>query len=222
MSFISDALKVCRSLHLTVPNLVINAMKNIDRQNFMVEKYRNKAYKDEPFPIPEGQTISAPHMVMMMLSEELFGKLGDYELLEIGTGSGYNAAVLSQIFNKITSIERNPKLLDLAKSNLHIQGIRNVELLLGDGTSLELDRKFHRIMVTAAAPYIPDALIKLLHPRGILLIPVQNTYSQTLVRLDNFPGKCHFLKSGSQYLELVSCSSGPSVRFVPLLGEDGY
>jgi len=222
MTFVSDALRICISLNLDASEKVLNAMRVIDRGTFMLPEYQDKSYKDEPFPILDHQTISAPHMVMMMLSEQLFEPRADMDVLEIGTGSGYNAAVMSKVFREVTSIERHHSLVEFAKDNLQHQGIDNVKIIHGDGTILDLKRKFDRIIVTAGAPHIPDNLLEMLNPKGILLIPIQSTYSQILVKVVMEEGSCQYLRKNSIHKGEVTCTDGPNVRFVPLIGDDGY
>ncbi len=222
VAFIRSALSICRRQNLTVPESVIKAMREIPRERFMINKYREAAWKDEPFPIHGGQTISAPHMVMMMLTRELFDPRPDLDVLEIGTGSGYNAAILSKVFRHVTTVERKDELVEFARKNLQSIGVSNVDVLKGDGTAITFSRKYDRIMVTAGAPYIPDNLIELLDSKGILLIPAKDLYGHSLVKVVKERGTCNYLKEGSKFKGKVNCITGPAVKFVPLLGEDGY
>jgi len=192
---------------------VIEAMKKVPREEFVLEAYRESAYLDEPLPIGYGQTISAPHMVALM-TELLQPKRGD-KVLEIGTGSGYQAAVLAEIVKPeghVWSVERIAELAEFAKNNLRKTGYdKYVTVIVGDGSKgYEEQAPYDKIIVTAAAPTIPEPLLTQLKPGGRLLIPVGDLYMQILKIVDkDFEGRI-------KVRDNVPCV------FVPLIGEYGF
>lgn len=188
-----------------------------------------EAGRDNPLPIPANQTISAPHMVLMMLAKEALDlQVGDI-VLEIGTGSGYNAAIISCLIGengKLYTIERHAELVKFSRNNLMKQDLfDNIEILHGDGTKILLDVKFDKIIVTAAGPFIPDTLLDQLKHDGILVIPVQSRIYDTLLKVrhsqSNFSGD-EFLQSDSLYFGKISVTDLGNVRFVPLIGKYGH
>ncbi len=188
---------------------VIQAMLKVPRHLFVPEPYRSEAYQDHPLPIGYGQTISQPYMVAAMT--ELLELTGDEKVLEIGTGSGYQAAILAELAREVYTVERIPELLEQAKQVIESLGYTNVHFKLADGTlGWPEHAPFDRIIVTAAAPDIPQPLIDQLKPGGIMVIPVGSRYLQTLTKVIKKPnGKL-------QVKELFGCA------FVPLIGEFGY
>ena len=189
---------------------VEKAFLDMPRENFIPNNLKYYAYSDTPLEIGHGQTISAPHMVAIMC-ENLDLKEGQ-KVLEIGSGSGYHAAIISKIIGMkghIFSIERIPKLAELAKKNLIKTGIRNVDIILGDGSMGYKDKApYDRIYVTCAAPRIPPRLVEQLRDPGKLMVPVGNIIC-SLNLLEKLEGK-KIIKN------LGGCS------FVPLIGENGY
>ncbi|MDD5112014.1 MAG: protein-L-isoaspartate(D-aspartate) O-methyltransferase [Candidatus Altiarchaeota archaeon] len=189
---------------------VIDAMLGVPRELFVPEDARAGAYADCPMPIGFGQTISAPHMVALMT--ELLGLEDDSVVLEVGSGSGYQAAVIAAAAPDgfVYSVERIESLADFARDNLASCKIRNVEVVSGDGT-LGYVRKapYGRIIVTAAAPGVPESLLGQLSDGGRLLIPVGDRFLQDLVEVRNEGGK------------FVEKHHGGCV-FVPLIGEEGW
>jgi protein-L-isoaspartate(D-aspartate) O-methyltransferase len=168
---------------------VIGAFRETPREDFVPESLRNVAYLDEPLPIAGGQTVSAPHMVAIM-TELLKPKKND-TVLEIGSGSGYQAAVLSRLVKQVYTIELEPELVRFSKENLRKAGIKNVELFAGDG-SLGLPRRapFNKIIVTCASDEIYPAWIDQLKGGGLILVPIKKGfYSQNLVRGKKQKGK---------------------------------
>ena len=180
------------------------------RENFINEMYLNSAYADNPLDIGYGQTISAPHMVAI-ICEKLNLKKGQ-KILEIGSGSGYNAAIISNIIGKngkLFSIERILSLADFAKSNLKKSKIENVEIILGDGSlGFSKEAPFDRIYLTCAAPRFPQNLIKQLKDPGKLIAPVGNVFC-ILKSLEKINGK-----------EIIESHGG--CAFVPMIGKNGY
>jgi protein-L-isoaspartate(D-aspartate) O-methyltransferase len=180
-------------------------MGSIERELFVPEKLRPRAYEDRPLPIGEGQTISQPYMVAFM-TEQLHLK-GTERLLEIGTGSGYQTAVLGKLAAEVYSIEIIPKLSERAKALLSRLGFDNIHLKVGDGFfGWEEQGPFDAILVTASAPKIPEALWRQLREGGRLIMPLgAERQGQVLVRVTKADGK--------QVVEELT-----EVAFVPLTG----
>jgi protein-L-isoaspartate(D-aspartate) O-methyltransferase len=183
---------------------VLSAMRKVPRHLFVSEKYRSRAYDDSPQPIGEGQTISQPYIVALMT--ELLELKGEEKVLEIGTGSGYQAAVLAEITKEVYSIEIIQVLHEKASETLTNLGYRNVYLKHGDGyAGWEEHSPYDAIIVTAAAPHIPQPLLSQLADGGVMVIPVEDTFLfQTLRRVR---------KIGDQ-LEIDDITP---VRFVPFV-----
>ena len=189
---------------------VEKAFLEIPRENFVPDHLRKSAYLDTPLEIGFGQTISAPHMVAIMC-EALVLKKGQ-KVLEIGSGSGYHAAIVSKIISekgKVYSVERIKELADMARENIRKTGIKNVEIFVGDGSlGLKKFAPYDRIYVTCAAPDIPKPLIDQLKDPGLLLIPVGRYYCDLmLLRKEN--GK-------------ISTKNLGGCAFVPLVGKHGF
>ncbi len=153
---------------------IISAFRKVKRENFVQSLYRKYAYVNEPLPIEEGQTISQPLTVAVM-TEALHPKKGN-KILEIGSGSGYQAAILSEIIGargRVITIERIKTLFDFASANL--KDYKNVTVIHGNGSGgYEKEAPYDRIIVTASAKKIPEELIKQLKPNGRMVIPVGN------------------------------------------------
>ncbi len=196
---------------------VKKALLSVPREEFVPEAYRDMAYNDHPLPIGYGQTISAIHMVAIM-TEALDPEPGD-KVLEVGTGSGYQAAVLAEIVGKmdpsrrghVYTIERIPELAEFARRNLERTGYSEyVTVIVGDGTLGYPDEApYDRIIVTAASPDIPEPLIEQLKDGGRIVIPVGDLWFQRLVIADKKDG------------ELVR-RYGIECVFVPLVGKYGW
>jgi len=187
---------------------VIRAMLKVPRHRFVPEEFIEKAYDDMALPIGEGQTISQPYMVAIMT--ELLEPEYKNKVLEIGTGSGYQAAVLAEIVKEVYTVERLASLSERAKQRVRELGYENIFFKVGDGTlGWPEESPFDRIIITAGAPEIPDTLISQLAEGGIIVAPVGSRYSQVLIK--------GVKKKGS----LVTISSVPCV-FVPLVGEKGW
>ena len=166
---------------------IIETIRSIPRHLFVPESSKEHAYDDYPLPIPEGQTISAPHMISIIL--ELLELKPTDQVLEIGAGSGYNAALLSKLAKKVTSLEFFPELVEFAKQNLKKAGVRNVTVLRGDGSKGMPDKKFDRIVFTCAVSALPDSLLTQLKDPGMLLAPVGSTDQQMLTLLRKEKGR---------------------------------
>ncbi len=187
---------------------VLKAMERVQRHLFIDEELRDRAYDDCALPIGEGQTISQPYMVAIMT--ELLELKGDETVLEIGTGSGYQGAVLSLLAAEVFSVERIKTLALRTAGTFKKLNLKNIHLVVGDGTLvLSKESVFDGIIVTAAAPRIPDTYINQLKMNGRLVIPVGNRFSQVLYQAKKTP-------SG-----IITNTSTPCV-FVPLIGKYGW
>ena len=187
---------------------VLDAMRSVPRHRFVPPEHRQYAYTDGPLPIGQGQTISQPYIVALMT--QLLGLDGDENVLEVGTGSGYQAAILGALASQVHTIERYGELAQKAKRVLTDLGVNNVQVHTGDGSlGLMEFAPYDDIMVTAAAPRVPQALLDQLADGGRLVIPVGSR--------------------GGQYLELWQCQEKDynqeliiPVAFVPLVGKFGW
>ncbi|MDD1716576.1 MAG: protein-L-isoaspartate(D-aspartate) O-methyltransferase [Methanolinea sp.] len=187
---------------------VLDAMRTVPRHLFVPPAYREAAYADSPLPIGQGQTISQPYIVALMT--ELLEVAPSDRVLEVGTGSGYQAAILAKLAREVISVERIPDVSRVAEENLLRVGIRNVQLVNGDGTEGFPEKSpYDGILVTAATPSVPGPLVEQLAEAGRLVAPVGARDLQELVRL---------VKRGGR----VSRSSHGGVVFVPLLGRYGW
>ena len=187
---------------------VLRVMAEIPREEFVRETYLLQAYADGPLPIGMGQTISQPYIVALMTQELRVNQ--DCEVLEIGTGSGYQTAVLSRLAKKVYTIERFSELSELAQAVLGRLGINNVEFCIGDGScGWPQQRTFDRIMITAAVPDIPQPLIEQLVDGGLVVAPIGYGGVQELVVCE---------KRGPTLSRRMICD----VRFVRLIGEGGF
>ena len=187
---------------------VLSAFRKVPRHLFVSEALRDQAYGDYPLPIGEQQTISQPYIVAEMTQALELGK--DDRVLEIGTGSGYQAAILSQIVYRVYSIERIRSLYFKARSLFDKLRYYNIVTKCGDGTKGWQDESpFNAIVVTAGAPEIPDVLVKQLVEGGRLVVPVGNQHTQELIKIYRDPKKI-------KQTNLGGC------RFVKLVGEYGW
>jgi protein-L-isoaspartate(D-aspartate) O-methyltransferase len=187
---------------------VLAAMRRVPRHEFLPEAIRGMAYQDSALPLGEAQTMSQPYMVALM--SELLGLKGDERVLEIGTGSGFQAAVLAELCEKVYTVERIKPLAERARANLDRLGYRSVAIKVYDGTyGWKEMSPFDAIMVTAGAPDVPAPLVDQLREGGRMVIPVGERYGQVL-------------------LKVVKTSSGPVTErnipctFVPLIGSHGW
>jgi protein-L-isoaspartate(D-aspartate) O-methyltransferase len=187
---------------------VLAAMARVPRELFLPEALRRRAYEDAALPIAGGQTMSQPYIVAKMC--ELLSLDGDERVLDVGSGSGYHAAVLSELADEVVTIERIPELARSARENLEAAGYDNVEVRVGDGTRGVPDRApFDAIAVAAAAPELPDELYHQLKVGGRIVVPVGGRTNQRLQLIVRSP-------EGPAVVRSVPC------RFVPLLGEGGF
>lgn len=161
---------------------VLRAMEKIPRHLFVEEGLRDQAYSDHPLPIGERQTISQPYIVALMT--EALSLEGTEKILEVGTGSGYQAAVLAELADRVFSIERIVKMADRARRILGALRYSNVLIKVGDGTyGWKDEAPFDGIIVTAGAPKVPETLVAQLAVGGRLVIPVGDRFTQTLFRV---------------------------------------
>jgi len=187
---------------------VLSAFLEIPREIFVPPSFGNEAYADSPIPIGEGQTISQPYTTAFMT--ELLELNGEATALEIGTGSGYSAAILSKLCKLVYTIEVIPLLAIKARERLTRLNISNVTVIISDGgIGLKDKAPFDAIVVTAAAPEIPNPLIRQLKIGGRLVVPVGNESSQQMIRV---------IKTE----EAVKVENHGTFRFVPLVGEFGW
>ncbi|MEL6235305.1 MAG: protein-L-isoaspartate(D-aspartate) O-methyltransferase [Pseudomonadota bacterium] len=192
-----------RSAGVTDPR-VLAAMEATPRAAFMVRSFRERAYEDVPFPIACGQTISQPSIVGIMT--QALRVQPRSKVLEIGTGSGYQSAILARLARRIYTVERHRHLAESGRAVLLSLGCSNVTVICGDGTlGLPHQAPFDRIIVTAAAEDAPGPLLDQLRPGGIMVLPVgQTDRVQKLIRVER-------TEAGLEYTELAD------VRFVPLI-----
>ncbi len=187
---------------------VLRVMGEVPREEFISEAYRNQAYADHPLPIGLGQTISQPYIVALMTQCLQISSTCD--VLEIGTGSGYQTAILARLARKVYTIERFNELSEMAQTALERLGISNVEFAIGDGSCGWIeDRQFDRIILTAAVPAIPPPLAGQLKNEGLLIAPIGGGASQELVE---------YRKSGDELIGKMICGC----RFVRMIGEHGF
>jgi protein-L-isoaspartate(D-aspartate) O-methyltransferase len=186
----------------------LDAIQNTRRDLFVPESLRHAAYDDDALPIGEGQTISQPYIVALMTQE--LRLTGDETVLEVGTGSGYQTAILAQLARRVVTIERIETLAERARKILSDLGITNVEYLVGDGTLGNPGRApYDRIIVTASAEAVPEPLYEQLKPGGLIVAPIGNDYSQELVVVEK-------TSEGPKVTPLCGC------RFVKLIGQAGW
>jgi protein-L-isoaspartate(D-aspartate) O-methyltransferase len=191
---------------------VIAAMRAVPREFFVGPELSHHAYDDTALPIGEGQTISQPYIVASMAAAATITSTA--RVLEVGTGSGYGAAVLGQLAGEVYTIERHRRLADDARDRIAHLGYRNVHVVVGDGTlGLPDLAPFDAIVVTAAAPAVPDALVRQLATTGSLVIPVgPDGQVQHLLRIRRCADAADALHEDDL----------GAVRFVPLIGELGW
>jgi protein-L-isoaspartate(D-aspartate) O-methyltransferase len=182
---------------------VLAAMRRLPRQLFVQEALRERAYGDHALPIGEEQTISQPYIVALMSS--LLELSGREKVLEVGTGSGYQAAVLGVLARRVCSIERLPRLAERARATLESLGIDNVWIRVGNGTLGWPDEApFDRIVVTAGGPAVPPPLFAQLAEGGRMVLPIGDLESQTLTVVDNAGGRMRTRPHGEcKFVRLV-------------------
>jgi len=188
---------------------VLSAIGKIPRHIFFENAFIDHAYQDKAFPIGEGQTISQPYTVAVQ-TELLDIKKGD-KVLEIGTGSGYQASILAEVGANLYSIERIRALGTLAKKQLKTLGYTSIKFFIQDGSKgLDKFAPFDKIIVTAGAPVVPTDLIKQLSINGVLVIPIGNNKTQQMIRYTKISEK------------KITKENFGNFSFVPLIGDNGW
>jgi len=188
---------------------VLDALLRVEREKFVPLSVRKEAYGDFPLSIGEGQTISQPYMVALMT--QCLRLSGNEKVLEIGTGSGYQTAILANLAKEVYSVERIPSLANKARNLLKKMGYKNIHIFTGNGTlGLKEYAPYDRIIVTAGAKDLPYPLLQQLKEEGIMVIPVGDAYSQELMVVEkNKKGK-------------INTRSVERCVFVPLIGQYGW
>jgi protein-L-isoaspartate(D-aspartate) O-methyltransferase len=187
---------------------VLQAMETVPREQFLPDELAGRAYDDAALPIGEGQTMSQPYMVARIC--EILSLTGTEKVLDVGTGSGYQAAVLAELAAEVHTIERIGGLAERARASLERAGYERVRVHVGDGTRGDPEHApFAAIAVAAAAPDLPPSLYEQLEERGRLALPVGGRRGQQLQLIVKSP-------EGPAVVRSVPC------RFVPLLGEEGF
>jgi protein-L-isoaspartate(D-aspartate) O-methyltransferase len=190
--------------------MILDAFREVPREEFVDEEHRRWAYDDNPLPIEAGQTISQPYIVALMIQAAAIGP-GD-KVLEVGAGSGYAAAVISRIAERVVAIERHGELVQIARERMARLGYDNVRIIQGDGTRGCADEApFDAILAAASGSHVPKPLVDQLAPGGRLVMPVGDPgFVQELVKVTKCP-------DGTTTQENLG-----GVRFVPLIGEEGW
>jgi protein-L-isoaspartate(D-aspartate) O-methyltransferase len=202
---------------------VLEAMERVPRHLFVPASQRWSAYEDGPLPIGQGQTISQPYMVARMT--ELLRLTAGSKVLEVGTGSGYQAAVLAELAGEVWTIERHPELAHHAEELLLQLGYTNVRVIVGDGSlGFPPEAPYDAIIVTAAAPRLPEALGEQLAINGRMVIPIREGHIEDCKLMERLPDH------EARPEETPSSATAPKFRetsivgctFVPLIGEQGF
>jgi len=190
--------------------LILDAFREVPREEFVDEEHRRFAYDDNPLPIEAGQTISQPYIVALMIEAAAISPSD--KVLEVGAGSGYAAAVISRIARRVVAIERHGELAQIARERMERLGYENVRILQGDGTrGCRDEAPFDAILAAASGSHVPQPLLDQLSPGGRLVMPVGNPgWVQELVKVTKQP-------DGTTSQENLG-----GVRFVPLIGEEGW
>jgi len=190
--------------------LILDAFREVPREEFVDEEHRRWAYDDNPLPIEAGQTISQPYIVALMIEAAAIAPGG--KVLEVGAGSGYAAAVISRIAERVVAIERHGELVQIARRRMARLGYNKVRILQGDGTRGCADEApFDAILAAASGSHVPKPLVDQLAPGGRLVMPVGDPgFVQELVKVTKRP-------DGTTSQENLG-----GVRFVPLIGEEGW
>ncbi|MGN6154234.1 MAG: protein-L-isoaspartate(D-aspartate) O-methyltransferase [Sphingomicrobium sp.] len=189
---------------------ILEAFRAVPREEFLSAEYADLAYGDHPLPIEAGQTISQPYIVALMIQAAEM-KAGD-NVLEVGAGSGYAAAVMSRIAGSVTAIERQPDLVKVAQERMRRLGFDNVRIVEGDGTrGWQAEAPYDAILAAASGSHVPQAWVEQLADGGRIVMPVgEPDWVQKLIKVTRGPGG-----------KLITEDLG-GVRFVPLIGEEGW
>lgn len=203
-----ELVKYWQESSLITDKNLLKAFRDISREAFIIPIYLEEVYGDYPLPIGHGQTISQPTTVMLMI--QAMGLKKNDKVLEIGAGSGYCAAIMSRLCKRVITTEIVPELCNYAKENMKKLKIRNVDVVLYDGSKgYEKEAPYGKIMVTAACPKIPEPLVSQLKENGIIIAPVGGSFGQEMLKGTKKGGK------------LVTESLG-DFMFVPLKGKFGF
>ncbi len=187
---------------------VLEAMGKVAREEFVASQDLTAVYGDHPLPIGAGQTVSQPYIVATMV--EALGLVPEDRVLEVGTGTGYEAAILAELAGEVWTIERHQELADRAREILATLGYANVHVIHGDGSlGLPQQAPFDKILVAAAAPRIPDSLVDQLADGGVLVLPVGDRYEQQV----------HIVRKAGG---VTTVTTRELCRFVPLVGAEGW
>lgn len=187
---------------------VLEAMLHVPRHNFVPEEFRAQAYEDHPLPIAKEQTISQP--LIIAISLQALALAGSEIVLEVGTGSGYQTALLARLAGEVYSVERHPELAETAQRTLSELGYNTLQVSVRDGSRGWSEHSpYDAILVSAAAPSVPKSLIEQLAENGRMVIPVGPAERQELLRVR---------KSGG----ITTTETVDGCRFVPLVGAEGY
>ena len=189
---------------------ILEAFLSVPREKFVSPEYEHQAYSDHPLPIEAGQTISQPYIVALMIQAAEI-EPGD-KVLEIGAGSGYAAAIISRIADKVVAIERQHDLVQVARARLKRLAYENVEIVEGDGTrGCPDEAPFDAILAAASGSHVPEPLLAQLAPGGRIVMPIGSPgWAQELVKVTKQDGG------------VLKQESLGGVRFVPLIGEEGW
>jgi protein-L-isoaspartate(D-aspartate) O-methyltransferase len=189
---------------------ILEAFRAVPREEFLSKDYADLAYGDHPLPIEAGQTISQPYIVALMIHAAQM-KAGD-NVLEVGAGSGYAAAIMSRIAGHVTAIERQPDLVKIAQERMQRLGFDNVRIVEGDGTrGWEPEAPYDAILAAASGSHVPPHWVKQLADGGRIVMPVgEPDWVQKLIKVTKGPAG-----------KLITEDLG-GVRFVPLIGEEGW
>jgi len=194
--------------HEIADSRVVEAMRRVPREVFVPQEHYSAAYDDRPLGIGFGQTISQPFIVALMV--QALGLRGDEKVLELGTGSGYEAAIVAELAQKVVTVECIPELAESARQVLDKLGYSNIEVHIAGKTLGWPDRApYDAIIVSAGAPTVPQVLLEQLNWNGRLVIPVGSRWQQELIRVTK-------LRKGNNIENLGGC------YFVPLIGEDAW
>ncbi len=209
MDFAKARARLIEELSLEVKDRrVLEAMARVPREEFVLPEYRGSAYEDSPLPIGFGQTISQPLIIAMMT--EALELSGDEKVLEVGTGSGYQAAILAELARLVVTTERIPALAERAREVLSKLGYQNVKIYLsGENLGWPEEAPYDAIIVTAAAPKVPPELLEQLQVGGRMVIPIGSRYLQELYKITKGEKK-------NTVQNLGGC------RFVPLIGRGAW